>query len=207
MKTRDLSPYGYFQALEREYICLEIRSKIYYYKDDKDYFRKLMDKKKKSIENISQKNRLFTIFQDHNKYLEVWNEIVPEFGLPKFIYNTPTNTKQMQFPYKGTVVRSIVDQDIIGICRRIDFKSNTVEVLCIGSENEEVIMVPLSEVERLTPALTDEYYYFLPNNQFRIQSEEAIAKLQHYNLDNRVGSFKLGDEEIQISHEELSRIL
>lgn len=204
MKTRDLSPYSYFQALQREYICLEIRSKIYYYKEDRLYFKNLMDKKKASIENIGVKNRLTTIFQDHGKYLEIWNEIVPEFGLPNFIYNTLTNTKQMQFPYKGTVVRSVIDKDVIGICKYIDFKNNTINII---DHSDGSSYVPLSEVERISPSLTDEYYYFFPGNQFKVKNRELIGMLEYYNLDSKLGTIRSTDDIFTVSQDELSRVL
>lgn len=85
-KDRDLSPFDYLKALQLEYICAELRKKIYHSPKDKEFYKGLMLNKKIKIEDISFKNRLSNIFNDIEVKKELYLEIYNSKGLPNFIY-------------------------------------------------------------------------------------------------------------------------
>lgn len=83
-KTRNLSAAEYFMIIQQEYLIAEFRKKIYYSKKDKAYYQRVMDGKRKKIEEISKRNRLDNIFNNESKMEEVRNELFDRFGKPKF---------------------------------------------------------------------------------------------------------------------------
>ncbi len=206
-KTRDISPHDFLQALQKEYICLEIRSKIYLHKNDKDYFRTLMVKKEEAIFKISKKNRLVNIIEDGEEYIRVWQEIVPEFGFPKLIYNiVNVSKKQLEFPYKGTVVKNVIN-DKVGITQQVNFKENEVVI----QFNDSVATIPFCDTQRLNHKQTDEYFYYYPDNEFQCSFEDGnkLGILKSYDLKNKLAeiSLKSAQNLITLHRSKISRIL
>lgn len=201
MKDRNISILEFFRALQREFLCLEIRSKIYI--GDKEYFGGLMAKKKSAILAISKKNNLPNIIEDEDENLRVWREIVPKFGFPKLIYNIISNSDvQLSFPYRGTIVKA---DEKIGISNRVNFKDDTVEVIL--SDVEEPVAFKRKNVRRLGPQETDEFYYYYPNNYFNTK-DNGIGKLKSYDLNTKEAVICFEDGSSLILHRDvIARIL
>lgn len=85
--TRKISFLEFFNQLQKEYLVAEIRYKIYTNIVDKKYYKEReMLGKKNTIENISIKNNLPSIFSNKELYNNIRHEIIGEWGLPKFLY-------------------------------------------------------------------------------------------------------------------------
>lgn len=204
MKNRDLGPYEYMQALQKEYVCCEIRSKIYVYKKDKEKFKELMGKKRDIVHKIASKNSIDTMFNSELEAKRIWDEVVPLFGLPKFIYNINVSEKQLHFPYKGSVVTSSINH-VTGVCAKVDFSNNLIVIL--KPDNDEIEM-PSSEMVRVTPEENDEYYYFYPGNYFRVEGHPQAYILKSYDIVNKVGQILLeANNCVTFRQNQMSRIL
>lgn len=83
-KTRNLSTAEYFIVIQKEYLIAEFRKKIYFSKNDKNYYQRVMNGKREKIESISKRNRLVNIFNNSAKMEEMRNELFDRLGKPKF---------------------------------------------------------------------------------------------------------------------------
>ena len=83
-KTRNLSVAEYFLVIQKEYLIAEFRKKIYFSKNDKNYYQRVMNGKREKIEMISKRNRLDNIFNNDAKTEEMRNELFDRLGKPKF---------------------------------------------------------------------------------------------------------------------------
>lgn len=83
-KTRNLSVAEYFLVIQKEYLIAEFRKKIYFSKNDKNYYQRVMNGKREKIEIISKRNRLDNIFNNSAKMEEMRNELFDRLGKPKF---------------------------------------------------------------------------------------------------------------------------
>lgn len=205
MKSRHISTFDFLQALQQEYICLDIRSKIYISKEDRSYFKTLLDKKKGNIQTLAERNDLATIFNDQREYRKQWNRVVPEYGLPNFIYNIANvSEKQLKFPYKGTVVE-ILSEGRYGITERFNFSDDTVTVMIDGTLHR----YGASDVRRLTHNETDEYFYYYPNNHFKaeIRGVELVGLLQNYDMKKKQAILNFDGDCITLQAEEIRRVL
>ena len=82
-KTRNLPISEYFEALQKEYLVMEIRSKIY---RDKQYYYDIMDHKASRIKDIARRNALPCIFDDYAVKSELESIVFGKRGLPNFLY-------------------------------------------------------------------------------------------------------------------------
>lgn len=83
-KTRNLSVAEYFHVIQKEYLIAEFRKKIYYNPKDKNYYQRVMNHKKKKIQDIASRNNLASIFNSDRKMSEIHSEIFDHLGKPKF---------------------------------------------------------------------------------------------------------------------------
>lgn len=83
-KTRNLSVAEYFHVIQKEYLIAEFRKKIYYNPKDKNYYQRVMNHKKKKIQDIARRNNLASIFNSDRKMSEIHSEIFDHLGKPKF---------------------------------------------------------------------------------------------------------------------------
>ena len=83
-KTRNLSVAEYFHVIQKEYLIAEFRKKIYYNPKDKNYYQRVMNHKKKKIQDIARRNNLASIFNSDRKMSEIHSEIFDCLGKPKF---------------------------------------------------------------------------------------------------------------------------
>ena len=70
-KNRNLSVAEYFLIIQKEYLIAEFRKKIYFSKNDKIYYQRVMDGKKNKINDIAKRNRLDSIFNNSEKMEEI----------------------------------------------------------------------------------------------------------------------------------------
>lgn len=202
MKDRDISILDFFNALQREYISLEIRSKIYVSRKTKEYFYKLMAKKKDAIVSLARRNNLPSIIEDEGKYFDLWKDMVPKFGFPKLVYNVGGLSKeQLTFPYKDTAVQV---GERYGLAYRVNFDENTVDVILYGDEKPTTFN--RSDVQRLAHRETDEYFYYYPKNQFN--TAFGVGMLTAYNMKTKVANIFLDDQGSLVCHaNDIARIL
>ena len=83
-KNRNLSVAEYFLIIQKEYLIAEFRKKIYFSKNDKIYYQRVMDGKKNKINDIAKRNRLDSIFNNSEKMEEMRAELFDKLGKPKF---------------------------------------------------------------------------------------------------------------------------
>lgn len=119
VKTKSLTIYEYFCQLQLEYIVAELRSKIYFRQDDKEYWKSICEKKKKNIESIVEKNNIPSIFDDPEIRKEYETKVFLDKQFPVFTYKDEAQrTKQEFWDYinyyaMGSEFRCEVDGEII----------------------------------------------------------------------------------------------
>lgn len=83
-KNRNLSVAEYFLIIQKEYLIAEFRKKIYFSKNDKIYYQRVMDGKRDKINNIAERNRLDSILNNSEKMDEMRADLFDRLGKPKF---------------------------------------------------------------------------------------------------------------------------
>lgn len=84
-KNRHLPLYEYLEILQIEYLSYQLRSKVYPIEQHRNYWRGAMEKKKKTILEISDRNKIGNIFNDRQMEEQI-REKFYEFGVPNFQY-------------------------------------------------------------------------------------------------------------------------
>lgn len=152
-KSRQLSFIEFFKNLQREYIIAELRYKIYPKAKDKDYYKnREMAGKKATIENISIRNNLKSIFSDDNLYRQYHNEMINEWGLPNFLYRDAADRERrrhqdiINYFYKGSVV-SVLNADG-SIDRGIIVITDINKQIVVVTIDDKNISYPFNKVTR-----------------------------------------------------------
>ena len=106
-KNRNLSVAEYFLIIQKEYLIAEFRKKIYFSKNDKIYYQRVMDGKKNKINDIAKRNRLDSIFNNSEKMEEMKAELFDKLGKPKFEMS-PTDIENYyasgnEFSFRGDI--------------------------------------------------------------------------------------------------------
>ena len=83
-QQRHLSVAEYFLQIQKEYLIVDFRRKIYYSPKDKAYYKKVMGYKKDKINAIAERNHLKSILNDVDKYAELRNLLFDSNGKPRF---------------------------------------------------------------------------------------------------------------------------
>lgn len=142
-KTRNLSAIQLFDILQQEYIVCELRAKIYPLQKHKDYWIDLMEKKKEKIIDISNRNKLFSIFDNKQLKLDFEDKIIPKIGFPNFIYRDDHQRLSQEkwdihnyyLPKQKVSVYSST-KTIVGIIISVDFLNKKVKVLVDNNKEE-----------------------------------------------------------------------
>jgi hypothetical protein len=151
-KTRNLTIYEFFEALQLEYIVLELRKKIYPSLSDQEYYRRVMEQKKEKIEDIASKNYLPSIFDDPEIKKHKYSEVYKPFGMPEFVYKdeehkkrfAPLDRKYYYLP--ESEVRITVDAELkIGKIESVDFNTGKAVIIC-GEERFEMSLEHVTRV-------------------------------------------------------------
>lgn len=153
VKTRDLSYYQYYTQLQLEYIVAELRKKIYPSQKDKLYYQKVMDGKKRIIQDISLRNSLKSIFSCEEEKRDKYSQIYTS-PYPNFLYKDKEDKENRQYKDKifyymaGSEINIAFPDGInkIGKLKYATFKVATAEV-----EYPDGVMeiVPLSYITRI----------------------------------------------------------
>ena len=86
-KTRFLSTYEFFEIIQIEYICSVLRARIYTKPKDKEYWNKVAEGKKQTIESIVSRNKgLPDIFTDSDLEAALNRRVFRESTYPIFCY-------------------------------------------------------------------------------------------------------------------------
>lgn len=106
-KNRNLSVAEYFLIIQKEYLIAEFRKKIYFSKNDKIYYQRVMDGKRNKINDIAKRNRLDSIFNNSEKMEEMRAELFDKLGKPKFEMS-PTDIENYyasgnEFSFRGDI--------------------------------------------------------------------------------------------------------
>ncbi len=97
-EKKDLDLYQLCLALQIEYVMASLRSKIYYRKQDKEYYLDLMEKKKAKILDITGRNNLRNIFSDpHYLKGEIEPHVINKVGPPTFHYNSFQHSEMFKY--------------------------------------------------------------------------------------------------------------
>lgn len=157
MKSRDLSIFDFFENLQVEYICAEIRYKIFQ-KHYSSYWKKVMSGKEEKIRNIAEKNRLASIFSNKQEYNRIYSKIVPEWGEPVFIYRNKEQKMKLEkwdklfFFNKNTEVKLMNEDNSISIGEILDNSMclNEFPVLLVKKKGQEKsYLTPIKRVQRI----------------------------------------------------------
>lgn len=153
MKNRVQKFSDFFACLQREYLVAELRQKIYPKQKDKDYYlHREMEGKKKTIESISARNNLPSIFTDSWLMERYKSEIYNEFGLPNFIYRSSEDRLArrpkdiLAYFHRGVQVRAMTDDGFVtGVVIWTDLDNNTVTIDINGQSQ----MLPFDNLQRI----------------------------------------------------------
>lgn len=151
-KSRHQSTFEYFEALQLECICADLRSKIYPKIKDKDFWKKTREGKKVTILDIATRNSLPSIFDDDQLEQALRQKIYRQDSYPNFIYKNPNDQMNkeyydlMYYYNKGAEVRcEIYGEMKVGKIK--DYKPFEKNVTVIIDEKEEKL--PISKVTRI----------------------------------------------------------
>jgi hypothetical protein len=206
MKDRNISIFKYFNALQQEWVCAHIRSKIYPRKSDKNFYIGVKSRKREKIIDISFKNDLPNIFDDQSTMDNIYKSIVGEFGFPKLIYNNfldkKKKKKQDNFPFSGTFVKILASDSnfSIGVTDYVDIENE--QVFVQERPNTRSIPFYYMDVKRISIEELDRLFYFYPFNDFKVKvssGDVIVGELIEADFENEMAKIKFYDNE-EINH-------
>lgn len=152
-QERSLSVLEYLEVLQREYLVADLRRRIYPKPKDKNYFTRVMDRKRKRIEDIASRNKIPTIFSSDQEMDRVREDVYGPNGYPQFTYRDLEEEQELKYKdfkyyYRtNSDVRIQVDDQVL-IGKLIDFvDENIVEVKVRKEENSR--NVALEHITRI----------------------------------------------------------
>lgn len=156
-KSRQIGIYQYFEVLQLEWICCELRTRIYKKESDKNYWKRVLEGKRKTIENIAERNKLPTIFDDEDLFLVLKSRIYKDTSYPNFMYKDDIQKASMYdwdlfyYYYKGTTVRyEYYGESLIGVITKplnLTLEPKMIELKC--NTTAEVLKLPIEVVTRI----------------------------------------------------------
>jgi hypothetical protein len=153
-KSRHQSHLEFFNALQIEFLQAEIRHKIYPRLKDKDYWKRVMDGKRKTIDEFSERNKIPSIFTDEAMRREFESKVYRDQSYPLFTYKNEQNKQEQEFYdlryyyYPGSEVRVLVlGETKIGKVTKefIPYQHSYIMVTIDGVEDK----YPVSNVTRI----------------------------------------------------------
>lgn len=153
MKSRHLSIIDFLDQLQKEYITADIRSKVSISKNDKEYYRTVMEHKKQKIMDISSRNNLSNIFSDEQSK-EILYTSIHKFGLPNYEYrDSYQKTRLLQkdkrnyFNQGSDVKINIGDKILIGKILKSDLENNV--ALCSFKGEFQDKLISFENIKRV----------------------------------------------------------
>lgn len=145
---RKLSVYQFYEILQLEWLVADLRCRIFQSDKDKAYWRKVREGKQIKIENIAEKNRLPTIFNDDELKRDLEKRIYNDYTYPDFHYKDPDHQQSqghsdlLNYYSKGTEVR-FESQGDMKVGRVVDYTpfATTLRVQCLKTHNIETALV------------------------------------------------------------------
>lgn len=151
--SRKLSIYEYFETLQVEYLVANLRHRIYPTQKDKAYYQKVMEGKRRTIEEIGERNQLPTIFFDSDKK-RAFEEKIYGQAIPNFYYKDTTQKEYQEyydlinFYAEGTEVRCEVnDEYSVGVIKK--YTPFAKELVVVLKDTQEELSLSLSLVRRI----------------------------------------------------------
>lgn len=154
IKSRNQSPLEFYESLQLEYICAELRAKIYPKISDKNYWRRVQNGKKESIESFATRNNLPSIFDDSDLERDMKKIIYKEKGYPNFIYKDEEQKTNQEYRDKeyyynvGAQVRLEYFSEI-KIATIIEYRPFSSNITLKIENVDENVVVKVSEVTRI----------------------------------------------------------
>lgn len=146
--------FEFFNILQLEWICADLRSRIYDRDKDKMYWEFVKQGKKAKIENIASKNNLPTIFDDPQMKEEFAKKIYKEKGFPDFLYKDDAQRAQQEFfdrqNYfaKNIDIRCEIEGEII-VCKIISFEPYQNILRAKRLDLNNVVVLQVNECSRI----------------------------------------------------------
>ncbi len=152
-KSRFLSTYELYEVLQIEHICAILRARIYPKSKDKEYWNKVAEGKKTTINTISSRNHdLPNIFTDTDLKAALERRVYRENTYPQFVYRDEEHKQSQEYLdlcyyyNKGTDVRFTLDDEIkVGKVKEYRPFSSTLLV----TYNGEDLKVPVNGCVRI----------------------------------------------------------
>lgn len=140
-KSRSLSIFEFFEILQLEYLTAKIRCRIYPSDYDKEYYKRVMDGKKKKIEDIATRNLLPSIFNDNNTKEDLYKRLYGSGGTPQFMYRNEEDRNKrahldLQHYYSvGAEVKvSTEDGYVVGEIYKVHLEKGVIFIKLRGEE-------------------------------------------------------------------------
>ncbi len=127
--SRKLTIKELFDIFQLEYVCAMLRYTISKRNKDKIFWNKIMLYKEKHIKDISIKNNFYSIFDDEKILEQYKKKIVPDFGIPNFIYRDEKNKIEQQewdFTNFYTANTQVVYKGDNYVIKSFNFINNTI---------------------------------------------------------------------------------
>ena len=145
---RKLSIYQYFEILQKEWLVVDLRCRIYSSKKDKAFWLKVREGKRVKIENIAEKNKLPTIFTDSELKKDLERTIYNDYTYPNFHYKDENHMKDQgywdlaNYYSKDSEVRfeSNGEMKVGRVVEYVPF-SKIIRVRCVKTEETEQVSV------------------------------------------------------------------
>jgi len=153
-KSRQLSAFEFYETIQIEYICAVLRATIYPKPKDKEYWNKVASGKKVTIETMSERNSLPSIFTDSDLHTALKRRIYRPNTYPQFIYRNEQQRQSQEYLdllyyyEKGKEVRFDLN-DEVKIAKVKEYKPGTLTMLVELLENGEEMKVEVSQVSRI----------------------------------------------------------
>jgi len=139
-KTRDLPMVDYLEILQKEYVVMEIRAKIYPTSKDKTYYKGIMSHKRAKIEDISKRNSIPSIFNDTGMKNYIDEKIINVRGIPNFIYRDKMAKDKYEQRDVAAYFHPGADVKVYTSDKDSDFKFGKIESYEPGSNHVLVVL-------------------------------------------------------------------
>lgn len=152
-KSRKLGIYEFFEILQIEWIVADLRLRLYPKEKDKAYWKKVRDGKRKTIDEIADKNKLPTMFNDSSLKADMESRVFRESSFPDFHYKDANNEMSqsvydlMYYYSKDADVRcTVLGETKVGKVK--SFKSFE-KFVTVAFKDDVELRLPISEVTRI----------------------------------------------------------
>ena len=139
-KNRHISHYDFLENLQKEYVCMEVRSKIYPNKKDRDYYRSIANHKKEKTVSLSKNKGLPCMFDNNEHGIKIKDNIykivLQESGFPDFSYRDEIAKSKF---YEKDLKAYFYPDSEVKISDSDEIKIGTIKQFFIDSMEVEVI--------------------------------------------------------------------